>query len=88
MSIIGNPLPRVDGRLKVPGGAKYSAEFAIPNLAYAVLLQSTIPSGRVTSMNITEAEHAPGVLAVMTPANAPKLPAPQERISTLQDVRL
>jgi xanthine dehydrogenase YagR molybdenum-binding subunit len=85
MSIIGNPLPRVDGRLKVTGGAKYSAEFAIPNLAYAVLLQSTIPSGRVVSMNITEAEHAPGVLAVMTPGNAPKLPAPQERISILQD---
>jgi xanthine dehydrogenase YagR molybdenum-binding subunit len=88
VSIIGEPLPRVDGRLKVTGGAKYSAEFAIPNLAYAVLLQSTIPSGRVVSMDTTEAERAPGVLTVMTPANAPKLAAPQERISTLQDDRV
>lgn len=85
MSIIGEPLQRVDGRLKVTGGAKYSAEFAMPNLAYAVVLQSTIPSGRVASMDTAEAEHATGVLAVMTPANAPKLAAPLERISTLQD---
>ena len=83
--IIGEPLTRVDGRLKVTGAAKYSAEFDFPNLAYAVLIQSTIPSGKVASMDTKEAERAPGVLAVMTPANAPKLAAPQGRITTLQD---
>ena len=39
---IGHPLDRVDGRLKVTGGARYSAEYPIPRLAYAVLMQSTI----------------------------------------------
>ena len=47
MSTIGAPLTRVDGRLKVTGAAKYSAEFEIPNFAYAVMVQSTIPCGRI-----------------------------------------
>src|SRR4051812_30725700 len=85
MSIIGQPLDRVDGHLKVTGGAKYSAEFDIPNLAYAVMAQSTIPNGRVTSMDVAEAEKAPGVVAILTPFNAPKLAQADQHMSFLQD---
>ncbi len=74
MTTIGEPVPRVDGKAKVTGKAKYVAEFEIPGLAYAVMVTSTIPSGRIQRMETTSAEHAPGVLAVITPANAPKLP--------------
>jgi xanthine dehydrogenase YagR molybdenum-binding subunit len=84
MSVIGSPLTRVDGKLKVTGTATYSAEFQIPNLAYAVMVQSTIPSGSVT-IDASQAEHAPGVLAVITPANTLRLPGAEERISLLQD---
>ena len=54
MSVIGAPLTRVDGRMKVTGGAKYSAEFQMAQLAYAVLVQSTIPAGQIdqTRMNV------------------------------------
>ena len=38
---VGTPLNRVDGRLKVTGGAKYAAEFAVPNVAHAVIVTST-----------------------------------------------
>ena len=73
---VGTPINRVDGRLKVTGGARYAAEFAVPNVAYAVMVTSTIASGRVRTMDATEAARAPGVLAVLTPENAPKLPNP------------
>ena len=29
---VGQPLDRVDGRLKVTGGARYAAEYAVPNV--------------------------------------------------------
>ncbi|MEJ7811487.1 MAG: hypothetical protein WKG32_13830, partial [Gemmatimonadaceae bacterium] len=73
---VGTPMDRVDGRLKVTGGARYTAEMPVPNVAYAVMVTSTIPSGRVRAVDIAAAEKAPGVLAVLTPANAPRLPAP------------
>ncbi len=70
---IGDSLSRVDGRLKVTGGAKYSGEYKVPGLTYAVLVSATITSGTVTAMDTKAAERAPGVLAVMTPFNAPKV---------------
>ena len=72
---IGQPMTRVDGKAKVTGKAKYSAEWPIPNLAYAHLITSTIAKGRVASMDTRKAEQLPGVLAVMTPQNTPKLPS-------------
>lgn len=71
---IGAPMNRVDGRLKVTGGARFSAEMPIANVAYAVMVTSTIARGRITHMDASAAERAPGVLAVLTPSNAPKLP--------------
>ena len=72
---VGQPLTRIDGRLKVTGKAKYAAEFAQPRMAYACMVRSTIAKGNVASMETARAEHSAGVLAVMTPMNAPKLAA-------------
>ena len=71
---IGSSLSRVDGRLKVTGGAKYSAEYELPNLAYGVLVGSTIAKGRITSLDTKAAQNAPGVLAVISHLNSPKVP--------------
>jgi xanthine dehydrogenase YagR molybdenum-binding subunit len=68
------PLDRVDGKAKVTGAAKYSAEYDFPGLVYAVLAVSTIAKGSITSMNTKAAENAPGVLAVINHLNVPKLP--------------
>jgi xanthine dehydrogenase YagR molybdenum-binding subunit len=75
---VGAPINRVDGRLKVTGGARYAAEFAVPNVAYAVIVTSAIANGRVRQMDTSAADRAPGVLAVLTPANAPRLPKPDQ----------
>lgn len=71
---IGDPVIRLDGRAKVTGAAKYAAEFKVPNQAYGYMVTSTVASGRITRMDTTAAERAPGVIAIMTPANAPRLP--------------
>src|SRR5438445_7268932 len=73
-SLIGDPLSRVDGRLKVTGGAKYSGEWEFPGLAYGVLVPATITNGSIISMDVKAAERAPGVLAVITPFNTPVVP--------------
>ncbi|TMJ72943.1 MAG: xanthine dehydrogenase family protein molybdopterin-binding subunit [Alphaproteobacteria bacterium] len=72
--VVGQPIDRRDGRLKVTGRARYAAEFDIDNLAHAVLVQSTIASGEVIGFNLADAQAVPGVLTIMTPHNAPRLP--------------
>src|SRR5438270_1416803 len=69
---IGQPLARVDGKLKVTGAATYAAEFVRPKLAYGVLIQSAIANGRVDKIDISGAKLAPGVVGVLTRENAPK----------------
>ncbi|HWD38046.1 MAG TPA: xanthine dehydrogenase family protein molybdopterin-binding subunit [Fimbriimonas sp.] len=73
---IGQPLDRVDGRLKVTGAAKYAAEFSAPNMAHAVLVQSTVTRGKVTKIDIEEAKRAAGVIDVLTHDNAPPAKRP------------
>ena len=69
---------RYDGIAKVTGKAKYAFEFKPPTEpAYAYIVQSTIPAGKITAIDQRAAERAAGVLAVITPFNAPKLPAAQ-----------
>jgi xanthine dehydrogenase YagR molybdenum-binding subunit len=69
---IGQPLPRVDGRLKVTGRATYAAEFALPKLTYGALIQSTIANGRVVKIDLSAAKSAPGVIGILTRENAPR----------------
>jgi xanthine dehydrogenase YagR molybdenum-binding subunit len=68
------PLDRVDGRLKVTGAAKYSAEYALPDMAYGVLVGSRIAKGTIKSIDSKAAERAPGVLAVISHLNVIKVP--------------
>src|SRR3546814_17733946 len=70
---IGQPLSRVDGRAKVTGGAPYAAEFDVPGQAHAAIVRSAIANGRITSTDRAPAERAPGVIAVLTHRNAPRL---------------
>lgn len=73
---IGLPLDRVDGARKVQGAATFTAEYQVENLAHAALVYSTIAKGRILAIDRTEAEAAPGVIAVMTYQNAPRMEHP------------
>ena len=84
-AILGKPVSRVDGPAKVTGGARYAAEFHLPELAYGAVVLSTIVKGRITSMETAEAAAAPGVLAVITHENAPRLPYNEPKTRPLVD---
>ncbi|MCA8829609.1 xanthine dehydrogenase family protein molybdopterin-binding subunit [Hymenobacter pini] len=72
--VVGQPLNRVDGRAKVMGQAKYAAEFNnLPGMAHAVLRTSDVAKGRIQSIDASAALKQPGVLAVLTHQNIPKL---------------
>lgn len=67
-------LDRVDGKAKVTGQAKYSAEYDMPELAYGVLVGSNISKGTIAAIDTKAAERAPGVLGVITHLNIAKPP--------------
>src|SRR5437763_758194 len=48
---VGTPMSRVDGRLKVTGGARYAAEFQVKDVAYGVLVLSAVAKGQVTTID-------------------------------------
>ncbi|SEA65686.1 xanthine dehydrogenase family protein molybdopterin-binding subunit [Pedobacter hartonius] len=67
-------MSRVDGRVKVTGAAKYTAEVQLPELTYGVLVESTVGQGVITSIDTKKAEWAPGVIAVISHLNTPGVP--------------
>jgi xanthine dehydrogenase YagR molybdenum-binding subunit len=72
-TLLGAPVDRVDGPLKVRGAATYPSDVSYPDLAHAALVQSRIAAGRIRRIDTARAEAAPGVLAVVTHENAPPL---------------
>jgi xanthine dehydrogenase YagR molybdenum-binding subunit len=74
--VIGSSLSRLDGPLKVKGTARFAAEFQLEDMVYAALAFSTIPRGRIGALDTAAAEAAPGVIAVMTHKNAPRMNQP------------
>ncbi|WP_448267940.1 xanthine dehydrogenase family protein molybdopterin-binding subunit [Nostoc sp. DSM 114159] len=71
--IIGKPLDRVDGKLKVTGEAPYTADVPIENLTYGVIFQSAIASGKIIQIDTSAAAVSPGVLDVITYQQTPSL---------------
>jgi xanthine dehydrogenase YagR molybdenum-binding subunit len=73
---VGKPLSRLDGPLKVSGQAPFASEFPMDGMVYAAIVFSTVAKGRIASIETDEAEAAPGVVAVMTHHNAPRMKPP------------
>src|SRR5216117_2895582 len=78
MNAVGQPLSRFDGRLKVTGAARYTADISIQGAVHASIVSSSIAHGRTIAIDTTAAEKAPGVLAVFTHQNMPRMnPTPK-----------
>ena len=75
LKIVGQPVDRIDGRLKTTGRAPYAYERydIAPNAAYGYVIGAGIPKGRILSIDAAAAQALPGVLAVVTAENAGKL---------------
>jgi CO/xanthine dehydrogenase Mo-binding subunit len=73
LSVVGKPLPRVEGAEKVTGRARYAYDVRLPGLLYAAVLRSPHPHARVTSVDASAAEALPGVRAVVHRGNTPAM---------------
>jgi xanthine dehydrogenase YagR molybdenum-binding subunit len=73
VNAIGQPISRADGRRKVTGAARYTADLAVPGATHAAIVHSTIANGRTLSIDTAAAERAPGVLTVLTHHNTPRM---------------
>ena len=75
LKVVGKPVDRIDGPLKTTGAAPYAYDRhdVVANQAYGCIVAAAIAKGRIASMNLAAARAAPGVIAIVTAANAGKL---------------
>lgn len=73
MRAIGAPLDRIDGFQKVTGAATYAYEYPVERGTYAFAVQSTIARGRIVEIDESAALALPGVVAIISHRNAPRL---------------
>jgi len=72
-AVVGRPLPKVDAWAKVVGETKYADDLFLPRMAYAKLLRSDHAHARIRSIDTARARALPGVLAVITAADLPRI---------------
>ncbi|QYD71528.1 xanthine dehydrogenase family protein molybdopterin-binding subunit [Paraburkholderia edwinii] len=84
--IIGDPMRRVDGRLKVTGAAHYAADQSLPGMVYAYGVFSTISSGRVLRIDTADARRTPGVIEIFSHEQFPRLYRAPRTISSFNDI--
>src|SRR5262245_65528570 len=73
LAVIGQPLPKVDAWAKVVGETKYADDRFLPRMVYAKLLRSAHAHARIRSIDTSRARALPGVLAVVTAADLPRV---------------
>jgi len=66
---VGKPVSRLEGKLKVTGAAKYSAEYTAGDLLYGYAINSTITKGKIKSIDTSAAKALNGVIEIFTHEN-------------------
>ncbi|KQP18894.1 xanthine dehydrogenase family protein molybdopterin-binding subunit [Methylobacterium sp. Leaf100] len=80
--LLGKPIDRIEGRLKVTGAAPYAYETReLKNPAYGALVEAGIAKGRIRRLDVRAAEAMPGVLHVMTHENVPPQGEKKEQVA-------
>ncbi|WP_231426931.1 xanthine dehydrogenase family protein molybdopterin-binding subunit [Pedobacter sp. Leaf250] len=70
---VGQPISRLEGKLKVTGAAKYAAEYQVENLLHGYVVNSPITKGKIINIDIAKALAIPGVIDVLSHKNRTKL---------------
>ncbi|WP_206808817.1 xanthine dehydrogenase family protein molybdopterin-binding subunit [Paradesulfitobacterium ferrireducens] len=68
---VGRSVPRVDAPAKVKGEAVYTGDMTLPGMAYGKIKRSPYAHAILKKIDISKAQELPGVLAVLTGAEAP-----------------
>jgi CO/xanthine dehydrogenase Mo-binding subunit len=71
MNIVGQPINRIDARGKVTGETLYPGDINMPNQAYMKILFSARPHAIIKSIDTSQADTLPGVIAVFTAKDVP-----------------
>src|SRR6266403_2207307 len=72
-SVIGQPLPKIDAWGKVIGDTRYTDDLVLPRMAFGKLLRSPHAHARIRGIDTTRARAVPGVYAVITGADLPRV---------------
>ncbi len=75
MSVIGQGTRRLEGREKVAGTTRFTADLELAGLLHVQLVLSHLPSARIRAIDTAEARSAPGVVSVVTGADLPTVSA-------------
>ena len=73
LRVAGVGHPRVDGYARTTGDARFAVDVQLPRMTLGRVLRSPVPHARIRKIDTSEAEKVPGVLGIMTYANAPKI---------------
>ncbi len=65
-SILGKRVPRLDGKAKATGEARYAIDVRLPGLLYARILRCPYAAATVKSIDLVPARMMPGVKAALT----------------------
>ncbi|MFF5213137.1 xanthine dehydrogenase family protein molybdopterin-binding subunit [Streptosporangium sp. NPDC000396] len=89
---VGAAQPRIEGRAKVTGAARYAADVPVPGLAFGVVVLASVSRGRIRDIGVSAVQDLPGVLGVIEHRNAPRLDptaggffGPDGQLQLLQD---
>ncbi len=74
LRFVGREKTRVDGPERVSGRAVYTADVDLPGMLHGKILRSPHSHARIRNLETKEAERVPGVHAVLTHRNIPRLP--------------
>ena len=72
-TVIGQPLPKIDAWAKVTGETRYADDLVLPRMAHGKVLRSAHAHARIRSIDTTRARALPGVYAVITGADLPRV---------------
>jgi 4-hydroxybenzoyl-CoA reductase subunit alpha len=71
--VVGQPLPKIDAWGKVTGETRYADDLVLPRMAHGKLLRSAHAHARIASIDTARARALPGVLAVITGHDLPRV---------------
>ena len=72
-TVVGQPLPKIDAWAKVTGETRYADDLVLPRMAHGKLLRSSHAHARVRAIDTTRATALPGVYAVITGHDLPRV---------------
>ncbi len=60
LTVVGQPIDRLDGLAKVTGAARYAGDVKLPGLLFGAVLRCPHPRARIARIDTSRAETAPG----------------------------